>query len=437
MYVKGRELYIILGITVLLALGNRVSLYFNCLAFLILVMAALCSKMEDSFRLLFFLLPCVRIMDNISVPGAVNVIYLIVGLKYVFCKMKISITVMSVTVFIFMMSFAGVGNSTDFLGYLKTVVLFVFDLFVFLNLLTEKQSVLEFQKCITAMNLGILCSSAVYIFCNPEVINALLTSVYRFEAYGNDPNYFSEYVIIGICGVLYRLKDSENIVYNTAVLAVLIGIELCTSSRTGMICVMAAVMFYIFLMVRRRSLQNFRVLLTQLCVLLVIGAVFWEKFIYFARRFFARFLEVNQLYQDTSRMANLTAGRSVVVSRYLSEFFSEFSFLMFGKGLEYDKYYGSRLDVLIAHNTYLDILFSFGIVGTAVIFLLFVAVFKQIKIKPGMETILPLLIYGASLCMLSSLTTDMFWYLLILCMQPVMQLKTGTHNTKTFLKCSS
>ena len=93
---------------------------------------------------------------------------------------------------------------------------------------------------------------------------------------------------------------------------------------------------------------------------------------------------------------------------------------MFGRGINYYTYYQQYGIELMAHNTYLDFILSWGILGTFVFIIIFILnIYHSISLKNRLINFLPLIIFMIMLMSLSCMSADMFWYLLALVIIPL------------------
>ncbi len=97
--------------------------------------------------------------------------------------------------------------------------------------------------------------------------------------------------------------------------------------------------------------------------------------------------------------------------------------LLFGYGLQYnetDIYKGFQH---IAHNTYLDVILSWGLVGVVILFAVFFRIVKMMN-KNRLERLtvnhfLPMIVTGVTFFALSCLSATMFWWIICAALLPL------------------
>ena len=159
------------------------------------------------------------------------------------------------------------------------------------------------------------------------------------------------------------------------------------------------------------------IILRLLPFILIIYFIFGSEINYLISKFLERFSES----YSVNSIANFTSGRSNIQSDYLKYLYSNLESLFFGRGINYLDFYTRYGMTFVAHNTYLDIVLSWGVFGSIIFF--FTVIFcirKYIKIKRNyLRYLLPFFVYLAMLFSLSCLSADMFWYLLAFVLIPL------------------
>ena len=104
---------------------------------------------------------------------------------------------------------------------------------------------------------------------------------------------------------------------------------------------------------------------------------------------------------------------------------NDFYGLLIGRGLSYYRFYRSKgYSILVAHNTYFDMILSMGIIGSLIFIVLIGISLNGYLIDIKMSNfilLIPLLVFFIELFGLSCFSTDMMWYMLVLAIQPILK----------------
>lgn len=397
--------YIILFI--LFSASNILSGYISYLAFIYLVVLILTNKMTNNLAIILYLIPCIRILDVSGFSNLLNILFLLVGIKYLAWERR-KIDKMTLGCVIC----AGIYEALHLVLYLNGAFLFselvsyfniIFNLIIVLSVISDKHICLQanMSRYIKALMLGVFTSSIVYFMANGfGTITMMVRGALRLYAYGNDPNYFCMYILLGILG---KQVLCENKFKDIMEIIVLFGLVFLTSSKMGLVC-LGVYLMYVFVSgmyssSNRKTLLKFG--------LFGMGILYFirEEIILLLQKIIDRFSYGNaELTLNT-----ISSGRFSIVMDYLNVVIDEPINLLFGYGLEYNRLFGT----LVAHNTYLDIFLSWGLIGFIFVCVGCVIFIVNDQMKFNKNKIILLLVFAFMLCSLSCLTSDMFWYLLI------------------------
>ena len=223
---------------------------------------------------------------------------------------------------------------------------------------------------------------------------------YRFVGLTRDANYFATYSLIIIFAskkLIVRLVCIVLGLFSTSkmfLLLLLLGLVL-----TFMYKLIAAIKLN-----KRFNFEKIKIpmLICIICLILSIVsgllAMIVDKYIY-------RFLEYD-----------LTTGRAEIQAEYFTQFISNPISFIFGRGLSYRWYYDVPFSIetnIIAHNTYLDILLSYGILGIGIFIYIVYKIVKAYKSENSKASVL-LFIFALLLFALSFLSADLFVFLLFI-----------------------
>ena len=124
-----------------------------------------------------------------------------------------------------------------------------------------------------------------------------------------------------------------------------------------------------------------------------------------------------------AKEGDLSALNDLIQSYYLEELVTNPAVTAFGYGLQYnetEEYIGFKL---IAHNTYMDLIMSWGIVGVVIMLVIFWQMIRQINhIRTERLTFnhfVPMIITAFTFLALSCLSASMFWWVVFASLLPL------------------
>lgn len=189
----------------------------------------------------------------------------------------------------------------------------------------------------------------------------------RALSFMTDPNVLSVYLAFALFLTIVLYKNSRNKRYVKCAVIQIIAIIL-TQSRTGMFVVVLFALFSAFFNLVRTGKLSRKILMF---IMLIISLVpifimqYWNKI--------ATFLRVDTLLDGNGR-----AGKTSI---HVVKYFSDTISLFLGHGL-----FDGR--EIIFENTYLAVLYMFGVFGTCIFLFLTFRVFYPLVIKESIEIIL-------------------------------------------------
>ena len=145
-------------------------------------------------------------------------------------------------------------------------------------------------------------------------------------------------------------------------------------------------------------------------MLIVGSALFKNQIALFVQNFIKR----AGLSNNNLDFERLTSDRSSIILEYMSILSNDFGGLVFGKGLQYHLFFNGK--GFGAHNTYLDVLLAWGLIGVIVLTAIIVYwrnnIINQLENKKKFS--IPILILAINFMDLSCLSATMFWWVLSL-----------------------
>lgn len=174
----------------------------------------------------------------------------------------------------------------------------------------------------------------------------------RFSGLYSDPNYYSVNVIIAMC-LLIALYRRRELSFSTAVwlnvpLVIFVGM---TGSKSSFLMLMLPILLIFYVSVKNHNYWALLFCILGIGILAVLvfsGEI--EMFNYVLLR----------LRNTTSSLDAFTTGRTEIWREYFRFLKKRPLWLLFGTGSSI-----FLLDGTGAHNTYVDLLYQFGIIGTA------------------------------------------------------------------------
>lgn len=413
--IKGNHDWVYVLFFLLFLLSNRVSSVFAIPLLLIILIKIFVSSNEDNYYLILFLIPNVRILDCTGNIHLINIVMAITAIIYIIRRRNnitrdtlLALLALMVIEFSHAFLYSNIGD-TLFID----INLWV-DYLVCLMFITDEDIEIDFNKSINFLTAGALMSAAVIFLSDTDVMNSLINvSYYRFSAYGNDPNYYSVYLILSIAGAFWKIQKTGKVIRNIIPILALSFLGFLTSSKMFVFVLIFMFVVNIFLLIlksERKSLKAFGGIFVILAVVFVTA---YSQ----VKDLFDRFLERFSDTQYSGSLLNkLTSGRSDIQVTYLSRMSMNPLLLLFGAGIRYGTYYG----MIVTHNTYLDLFVSYGVVGTFILVFLTLRVILPMMAKGRrFEDYIPLFSFAISIFALSCLSADMFYYLLVFSLLPL------------------
>ena len=277
---------VIINIICMFGLKSRTALIMSIVIFMV---AVFFSSNEDRFCWSLFLIPNIRIYDSLGSTSIVNILLCAPLLFYILRKLMATQSHLSYTPFMmafipFMIEFVHILSYNESVYPLYGWILgFIWCCYITLD---ESISV-DKSDIIYALSSGIISSAIIYLINNPwytsDVINKIMVG-YRFEAYANDPNYYSLYICISLAGIIIK----QNIkVIDYILLVTLMCIGFMTASKMCFL-LMAITVFYLIIGTNdniNKYIRNLLIVIFGCCILYVL------------RNYISRFIDI--LFQRT------------------------------------------------------------------------------------------------------------------------------------------
>ena len=328
--------------------------------------------------------------------------------KY-FCKLKVHYTL-----------FLGVGVllycviASDFssglkIGYLIYPILLFLMMFVCID---ADHS--EYKNLIQVFTIGFILSAVIGLFkdnipsmakifeSNPLYIQGVEETfgIERYSGLSYDPNFFALLDCVLIAIIVYT--NPKFSIVSIAQLVFLITIGFFTFSKSYILMLFIIVIPYIIKEFGRLYKVVFFFSILILCLVIVERFTQLEVLTLIKARF------------DSADGANdLTTGRLDIWKYYFDHITDSLKILMFGKG------FNAPALGKAAHNTYIDYIYRFGLIGTALWLIYFTMCFKIVKVDKKDNyngSIFPLIILSVGIFFLSAFHFQQLWCCIMLCL---------------------
>lgn len=324
-------------------------------------------KENDILPLIFFMRPNFGMYDNIEFKYIFNFTIIICAIKLLLFSSKrknISKKILTLLVIIFLYNAALLFvNNLGFQYLITYISLF---LSYILLIIYSKEKIENFDKIFLFYSFGMIMSVLCGALIPITKYGFPIPSGYRFAALMRDPNGYSFdllFLIIGSIVYSKLTKKSSIIFFILFIIFGMLGI-----SKMYIICLAFIVIYMIPLFIKN---INLRYIKTRNLFLFIIVAIL---FIALNRNY--HFLTMfNNNFITRFNSQDLTSGRNSIVFYYLSLLLKDPITLIFGRSLEYYQVIGYDGWGMV-HNTWLEVLFSFGIIGTVIYSLLIYNIIK-------------------------------------------------------------
>ncbi len=222
---------------------------------------------------------------------------------------------------------------------------------------------ISFERCVLFLASGVLTASftAKWLMEIPhmqayiEVTTSPLLQVTRWSGFYGDANFYAAHILVAICGLLILMLQKNGAVLFMLFVGVglLIYIGLLSVSKMFIVLLALVIATWLVALFRQRHQALHKMLIYSLMGLsifiITVTGVFAEQLAMYAARF-----------RMVSDVSTLTTGRSEILNDYLQFFQDKPLMLWLGQG--YTNHYVAPI-TSAAHNTGVQLLYQFGIVG--------------------------------------------------------------------------
>lgn len=336
---------------------------FTLMGFAMCIIVCVQATLEFSLSTLFFILPMATIFK--FAPGQTSV-FTFVQLIWVLCAfyktgMQATKTDIAVVLFSFYLLICQI-----FCGGLNISATIKLAFGILMLLMVKKEGLYDnYFLIFTSYIFGVLTSS-LFMLINSPLFNIVIyvTSkterlagsesgdyITRFAGLYGDPNYYSVNLIIAMILLLCLFRKKKITAMQTVVLLIpLVFLAAKTGSKSALIMLIIPASLFIYI-----SIKNKRYVIA-LASVAVIGIAIWMLF---NGRIAAFSIAIQRLTANHSSLNELTTGRGAKWIEFLEYIWNRPMVLLFGKSL-----LNVTLNGGAPHNTYIDMFFQLGLVGT-------------------------------------------------------------------------
>ena len=382
-------------------------------AFLIFhIIIILSAKNEELIPMILFNHTCSALYDDIGFKYIFN-LTIVIGMFKIFLSKDIKLNKILAFCFVVLVSyelilnFVNIGISSQLLNL---VTFFSSYLFVILIISSKNKEYINLELIYKYFFWGFIASAiAGYMYPISKWGLANIPVAYRFKGLLRDSNYYSvDALLLMISSILYkkRITKESIIIFLVGLLAV-----------SKMFIIVSLLVFFIMFFMQIIKVKSKKQMISLLVLLLCIPILF-----YFASKIdFISDILNKYLYRTDS--VSLFTGREYIQKYYMDTLVQDPITLLFGRSTSYASVLNIGHDIedpfyynIVAHNTYLDIILSWGIFGMIFyivnIYQMF-SIFKKNFCPDGKYTLWFIFFIGLCLFALSYLMLDFFAILIL------------------------
>lgn len=376
---------------------------------------------DNSYRIAFSLslVPLVRIFDGFQITFLVNLMIAFPVFAYIIETRRINFTalfhvlMLSAWDLIHQIAFNTPGHIIPNLG--SIIILYYVE-----SVLTKKGLYLDNGDIARKFTFGIIFSSVLeYWVLNLNGANAwAYIQAWRLSGFAGDPNYFSLYISLAVI-MLFSLRQAHK-VRDYFYIFILIFLQLLTASKMALAVLVLTLLFFAAKAVYGSFSKKNRFARRILLALIAIAAIFHQYIVGLIDNILIRLQEHNGTNVDID---TITSNRFKILTFYSNELITNPMILLFGYGLQYNETERYRQFNFIAHNTYYDLILSWGVVGVVMFIVIFYQMLygmrKNRTEKLKFDNFLPIIIVLVNFMALSCLSASMFWWVICAALLPL------------------
>ena len=370
---------------------------------------------DDTYRIGFclMLVPNIRMFDTLGFTYAVNIMMIMPLIAKIIMDRKLNTTALAHTLLLMTMELAHILYQQTFEYLLPNMAALVL-LYYIETILLDRKTKINFPEITRKFAFGSIFSAVVFFIINFRYMDMrIYLQGYRYTGYSSEPNYYSLYICLTIAMIfIIRQHKVRDYVY----IGLLMFIEIFTLSKMALLTLLIILFFIAMKTVLNGFSYRTRFLKRFLVILIAAGIIFSKQIIDLVGNTIVRFRELNGTAID---LDSITTLRSSLMTFYFNMMLSDPVLILFGYGMQYNEYFGRNL----SHNTFFDILLSWGIPGVFLFFSIFFTIFRRLLSNcPERITVdhfFPMFILFLTFFALSCLSASMFWWVILAAFLPL------------------
>ena len=370
---------------------------------------------DDTYRVGFclMLVPNIRIFDALGFTYAVNIMMIMPLIAKIIMDRKVNATALAHTLILMALELAHILYQQAYNNLLPNMAALVL-LYYVESILLDRNTKINFPEITRKFAFGSIFSAALFFVMNFRVIDMrIYLQGYRYTGYASEPNYYSLYICLTIAMIfIIRQHKVRDYVY----IGLLMFIEMFTLSKMALLTLLVIIFFVALKTVLNGFSYRTRFLKRFLVILIGVGIVFSKQIIDLLSNTIIRFREHNGTAID---LDSITTLRASLMTFYFNQLISDPFLILFGYGLQYNEVIGRGL----SHNTFLDILLSWGIPGILLFFSIFFTIIRRLisncPERIGVDHFFPMFILTLTFFALSCLSASMFWWVILAAFLPL------------------
>ena len=283
-------------------------------------------------------------------------------------QLKAGILVLLVTLFSKVLD--GNGITFDYMA-------FVMMIFLFPSVKEEwREQKYDFYQVVTFFALGVVIAAmcALGFAQTPGIrrfirVDAYLTIIRRSGFYG-DANFYTAQILAAMGGVLslfLQEKKKGRLLFMAVIVAFLLYCGLLSGSKSFVLVFTVLLVLWVIAIMRMRGKAGLK---ATLLIFLILGLVYIAT----SALFGGLITVIATRFSFAKNLNSFTTGRIGLWKSYSNEIFSNFKTFFLGQGFTNIKVNGRA-----SHNTIIQMLFQFGVIGTAVLIYWIACFFRERK----------------------------------------------------------
>lgn len=248
------------------------------------------------------------------------------------------------------------------LGIDNSFIMFGIMLMLFPIVGKDLHKTYDFSSFLFFFSIGVISAalSAYYLVKYPTIARFIdvfsWSEITRYSGFYGDANFYSAHISAALAGYLIIMGTGAKKMGNAIVMSlILLYCGLLAASKSFIITLVLMLLIWIFQLLFTKKSGSRKILIIILVAALVAAIV--------ASGIFADLFNIIiSRFESASNLSELTTGRSTIWMNYLRYLSHNLEVLLFGKG-----YINALVDGRASHNTILQGVYQFGIVGVVIL----------------------------------------------------------------------